>query len=188
MACLGDELRSFCHFWDGIQVLHCGLLVDSDGYSISSKGFLHTVVDIMVIQVIHPFQIILVHWFLKCGCSLLPSPVWPLPIFLDSWTYHSRFLCNIALQHQTLLPSSIISTAGCCFCFGSVSSFFPELFLHWSPIAYWAPNDLGSSSFGIPRLYQTKNVSAQQKEPSSKWKDNLWNGRKYPLMTCLRNV
>ena len=38
----------------------------------------------------------LVHWFLKRWCSLLPSPVWPLPICLDSWTLHSRFLCSIA--------------------------------------------------------------------------------------------
>ena len=30
-------------------------------------------------------------------CSPLPSPVWPLPICLDSWTSHSKFLCNIAL-------------------------------------------------------------------------------------------
>ena len=29
---------------------------------------------------------ILVHWFLKCQCSLLLWPVWPLPIWLDSWT------------------------------------------------------------------------------------------------------
>ena len=29
------------------------------------------------------------------------------------------------------------------FCFGSVSSFFLELLLHWSPVAYWAPTDLG---------------------------------------------
>ena len=42
-------------------------------------------------------QKILVRWFLKCRCSLLLSPVWPLPICLDSWTWHSRFLCNIAL-------------------------------------------------------------------------------------------
>ena len=33
--------------------------------------------------------------------------------------------------------------------FGSVSSFFLELFLHWPPGAYWAPTDLGSSSFSI---------------------------------------
>ena len=26
---------------------------------------------------------------------------------------------------------------------------FLELFLHWSPVAYWAPTDLGSSSFTI---------------------------------------
>ena len=60
------------------------------------------------------------HWFLKCRCSLLPSPVWPLPICLDSWTSHSRFLCNIALYSIRLLPSPVTSTAGCCFCFGSV--------------------------------------------------------------------
>ena len=28
-------------------------------------------------------------------------------------------------------------------------SFFLELFLHWSPVAYWAPTDLGSSSFTV---------------------------------------
>ena len=52
MVCLGNEQSSFCHFWDCIQVLHFGLFwVDYDGYSISSKGFLPTVVDIMVILV-----------------------------------------------------------------------------------------------------------------------------------------
>ena len=35
------------------------------------------------------------------------------------------------------------------FCFGSISSFFLELFLHWSPVAYWAPTDLGTSSFSV---------------------------------------
>ena len=54
-----------------------------------------------------------------------------------------------SLQLQTLLSSPDISTAGCCFCFGSVSSFFLELFLHWSPVAYWAPTDLGISSFSV---------------------------------------
>ena len=29
--------------------------------------------------------------------TLAISPVWPLPICLDSWTWHSRFLCNIAV-------------------------------------------------------------------------------------------
>ena len=54
-----------------------------------------------------------------------------------------------SLHHWTLLLSPVTSTTGCCFCFGSIPSFFLELFLHWSPVAYWAPTDLGSSSFSI---------------------------------------
>ena len=53
------------------------------------------------------------------------------------------------LQHQTLLLSPVTSAPGCWFCFGSITSFFLELFLHWSPVAYWAPTHLGSSSFGV---------------------------------------
>ena len=49
-----------------------------------------------------------------------------------------------SLQHQTLLPSPVASTTGCCFCFGSISPFFLELFFHSSPGAYWAPTDLGT--------------------------------------------
>ena len=54
-----------------------------------------------------------------------------------------------SLQHRTLLPSAVTSPTGCCFCFVSISSFFLELFLHWSLVAYWAPTDLGSFSFSI---------------------------------------
>ena len=43
-----------------------------------------------------------------------------------------------SLQHQTLLLSPVTSTAGYCVCFGSIPSFFLELFLHWSPVFYWA--------------------------------------------------
>ena len=52
-------------------------------------------------------------------------------------------------QHQTLLLSPVTSTTGCCFCFGFVSSFFLELFLHSSSVLYWAPTDLGSLSFSV---------------------------------------
>ena len=51
-----------------------------------------------------------------------------------------------SLQHWTLLLTPVTSTTGYCFCFGSIPSFFLELFLHWSPVAYWAPPDLRSSS------------------------------------------
>ena len=65
-----------------------------------------------------------------------------LPWFMDltfqvPMKYHS-------LQYQTLLPSPITSTTGCYFNFVSFSSFFLELFLHFSPVVYWAPTDLVS--------------------------------------------
>ena len=54
-----------------------------------------------------------------------------------------------SLQHWTLLPLPFTSTKGCCFCFVSISSFFLKLFLHWSPVAYWAPTNLQSSSLSV---------------------------------------
>ena len=57
-----------------------------------------------------------------------------------------------SLQHWTLLLSPITSTAGYCFCFGSIPSFFLELFLHWPPVSYWATTDLRSSSFSVLSL------------------------------------
>ena len=54
-----------------------------------------------------------------------------------------------SLQCQTLLPLPVTSTTGCCFCYDSIFSFFLELFLHWSPVAYWSPIDLESSSFSV---------------------------------------
>ena len=42
-----------------------------------------------------------------------------------------------SLQHWNLLPSPVTSTTGCCFCFGSISSFFLDYF----------PTD---SNWGVP--------------------------------------
>ena len=70
-----------------------------------------------------------------------------LPWFMDITFQVAMQYCS--LQHQTLLLSPVTSTTVCCFCFGSVSSFFLELFLHSFPVAYWAPTDLGSSSFSV---------------------------------------
>ena len=53
------------------------------------------------------------------------------------------------LRHQTLLSQPDTSTTGCRFHFGSVSSFFLELFFYSSPRAYWVPSSLGSSSFSV---------------------------------------
>ena len=70
-----------------------------------------------------------------------------LPWFMDLTFQVPMQYCS--LQHQTLLPSPVTSTTGRCFCFGSASSFFMDLFLYSSPVAYWAPTNLGSSSFSV---------------------------------------
>ena len=95
----------------------------------------------------HPFQSILVHWFLKCRCSLLPSPVWPLPICLDSWTPHPGSYAILLFTASDL--ASITNHI-----------YNRTFFLLWlrlfilsevsSPlISSRAPTDLGSSSFRV---------------------------------------
>ena len=96
------------------------------------------------------FWAVLVHWFLKCQCSLLPSPVWSLPIYLihgPNTPGSYAILFSITLD-VTLPPDT--STTEHYFCFGSASSFFLELFLCSSPVAYWAATNLRSSSFSEP--------------------------------------
>ena len=70
-----------------------------------------------------------------------------LPWFMDLTFQFSIQYCS--LLHRTLLPSPVISTTGHCFCFGSASSLFLQLLLYASPVAFWAPTNLGSSSFSV---------------------------------------
>ena len=70
-----------------------------------------------------------------------------LPWFMDLTFQVPIQYCS--LEHQTLLLPPVPYKTGCCFCFNSIPSFFLELFLHWSPVAYWAPTNLGSSSFSV---------------------------------------
>ena len=66
IICHGNKLRSFCHFEVVPKYCISDSCVDNEGY-FSSKGFLPTVVDIVIIWIkfFHncPF---LVHWFLRC--------------------------------------------------------------------------------------------------------------------------
>ena len=124
--------------------------VHYDGYSISSKGFLPTVVNIVVIWVNSPIPVhfsLLIPKMLTFTLAISCLTTSNLPWFMDLTFQVPMQYCS--LQHQTLLPWPVTSTTGCCLCFGSVSSFFLELFLHWSPVAYWAPTDLGGSSFSV---------------------------------------
>ena len=73
--------------------------------------------------------------------------IYNLPWFMDLTFQVPMQYCS--LQHQTLLPSPVTSTTGHYFHFGSASSFFLELLLCFSPVEYWVPTDLGSSSFSV---------------------------------------
>ena len=80
---------------------------------------------------------------LAISCLATSNLTWSMDLtFQVPMQYYS-------LQHWTLLPSPLTSTTGHCFDFGSVSSFFLELFLHSSPVACWTPTDLGSWSFSV---------------------------------------
>ena len=122
--------------------------VDHNGYSTSSKGFLPTVVDIMVIELNSPIQVHFSSLILRksmftpvISCLTTSNLFW----FMDLTFQVPMQYCS--LHQWTLLLLPVTSATGYCFCFGSIPSFFLELFLHWSPVAYWAPTDLGSSSF-----------------------------------------
>ena len=80
---------------------------------------------------------------LAISCLITYSLSW----FMDLTFQVPMQYCS--LHHWTLLPSPVTSTNGFCFCFGSISSFFLELFLHSSPVAYWTCTNLGSSSFSV---------------------------------------
>ena len=70
-----------------------------------------------------------------------------LPWFMDLTFQVTMQYCS--LQHWILLPSPVTPTTGFCFWFGSISSFFLKLFLHWSPVAYSASTDWGRTSLTV---------------------------------------
>ena len=74
-----------------------------------------------------------------------------LPWFMDLTFQVPMLYCS--LQHWTLLPSPVTSITVCCFCFDSISSFFVELFLHWSPVVFWTPSNLESSSLSVLAIF-----------------------------------
>ena len=84
------------------------------------------------------------HLILCRPLLLLP----PIPPSIRVFSSESTLLMRWPKYwHWTLLLSPDTSTAGYCFYFGSIPSFFLELFLHWSPVAYWAPTD-------APKIFQ----------------------------------
>ena len=90
-----------------------------------------------------------------------------------------------SLQHWTLLPSPVTSATGCCFSFASASSFFPELFLYSSPVANWAPTNLGSSSFSVISFFPFHTVHGFLKARILKWfAISFSNGPRFARTLC----
>ena len=102
MICLENKQRSFCLFWDCIQVLHFGLLL-TEGYSISSKGFLPTVVDITKVRLVKAMVFLVVTY----GCeswTVKKAESWRIDAFeLWCWIRLLRVLWNARRSNQTIL-------------------------------------------------------------------------------------
>ena len=80
-------------------------------------------------------------------------------IFWTTVTSNMRYLCNLPLF-------KVISIWTLKWL---VSSFFLELFLHSSPVAYWAPTNLGSSSFSVLSFFTFHTVHEVLKARILKW-------------------
>ena len=121
--------------------------VDCEGYSVSSKGFLLTVVDVMVLWI--KFSHSRPFWFtyswdvsVLFGHLLLDCIQFTLTVDL---TFQVT-VQHCSLLYQTLLSPPDTSTTVCHFHFGPDTSFFLELLviaLHSSPAGYWTPSSLG---------------------------------------------
>ena len=115
-----------------------------------TNGFWPTVVDIMVIWV--KFSHSRAFYFADSSnvdahsCHLL------FDHFQFALIHGPNIPCSYAILLFTASDLASITSHihnWVLFCFGSIPSFILELFLHWSPVAYWALSLLGSSSFSI---------------------------------------
>ena len=80
---------------------------------------------------------------LAISCLTTSNLLW----FID---LHTRFLCSIVLTASDFTSiTSHINNWTLFLLWLHLSPFFLELFLYSSPVAYWAPTDLGSSSFSV---------------------------------------
>ena len=106
-------------------------LVYYEGYSISSKGFL----PFIWIKFVHSSPLYFT--------NSLNANVHSCHFLFDHFEFTFIHGPNIPGSYAILfftsldfLPSSVTSTTGYCFCLGSISLFFLELFLHSSPVAF----------------------------------------------------
>ena len=93
-----------------------------------------------------------------------------------------------SLQYWTLPSPPDTSTTEWCFSFGPVSSFFLELFLHYSPVAYWSQtwqqlnsnkkhltitSYLSFSLFVVPQIWKLQNSNGTRIQWSLRFIQNI---------------
>ena len=143
MLFLGSGQGSFCIFEIAPKYCISDFFVDYEGYFISSKEFLTTIIDVMIISIKFPIP---VHF-----SSLIPRTLmFTLAIsYMTSsslpWLMDLTFLVPMqycSLQHWTLLPPLVTSTAGHCFALAQPLHSFQR---------YFSSSTLGhgSSSFSV---------------------------------------
>ena len=91
------------------------------------------------VQLLSHVRLFATPWTAACQASLSITSSWSLPNScpLSRW-------CHPTIASSVAPFSSHLQS-----CLGSISSFFLKLFLHWSLVVYWAPTNLGSSSFNV---------------------------------------
>ena len=140
--------------------------VDHDGHSISFEGFLPTVVD----ELKSPIPVHLSSLIPRMSTFTLVIyclTTFNLPWFMDLTFQVPMQYCS--LQHQTLLLSPVTTSTGCCFCFGSIPSFFLELFFYWSLVSILGTYRSGEFFFQYPIILPFHTVHGVLKARILKW-------------------
>ena len=103
----------------------------------------------------------------KCTLAISYLTTSNLPWFTDI-TFQVP-MQYFSLQHWTLVSSADAITTGYHFCFDSASSFLLGLFLCSSSVTYWAPTNLGSSSFSVISFLPFHTIHGVLKAKMLKW-------------------
>ena len=117
MICFGKKPKISLSFLRCTQVLHCGPFYWLEGYSISSKGFLPTVVDIMVIYIkfshlVHFSSLIPKMSLLTLAISCLTTSnlPWFMNLMFQVPMQYCSYSMGLFFQHQSYPKLGIVFT------------------------------------------------------------------------------
>ena len=152
MIFLGNKPRSFCYFWDCTKCYISDTFFYCKDYSIYSKGFLPTVVDVMVIWIkffhfssLIPEMSVFTLAISCLTCLTMSSLPWFMALTFQVPIQCCSYSIRVYFDHQTHLLLSIISLWPSHF----ILSAPLVIALCSSSVAYWTPSDMGGLSAGV---------------------------------------